>query len=62
MTPPGHVKLKPKFFNHKLNVDPHLTLVQQKQRQMAPFKVRIIKEELNKLLVANFFLEVHYPT
>lgn len=62
MTPPGHVKLKPKFFNHKLNVDPHLTLVQQKQHQMAPFKAQVIKEELNKLLVANFFREVHYPT
>lgn len=36
--------------------------MQQKWCQVAFLKNQIIKEELDKLLVANFVQEVHYPT
>ena len=45
---------------HRLNVDPKMKLVQQRRRVFAPERNKVVMDEVNKLLTANFIKEVYY--
>lgn len=47
---------------HKLNTDPKMMPIQQKQRRFSPDKEVGMKDEIHKLLQARFIWEVQYPT
>ncbi|KAK8923898.1 hypothetical protein KSP39_PZI019097 [Platanthera zijinensis] len=47
---------------HHLNVDPNFTPVQQKKRDATTKLADLIREEVSKLLKANFIREIQYPT
>jgi hypothetical protein len=53
--------INPSIISHKLNVNPSLRPVKQKQRIFAPERNNTIMEEVDKLLMANFIREVFYP-
>lgn len=48
--------------DHKLNVDPTFIPVQQRSRQFKEDMEKVMKEEIRKLLDAQFIEEVSYPT
>ena len=50
-----------KVIEHRLNVDPTKKLIQQKRRVFAPKRKKVVMEEVEKLLAANFIREVFYP-
>ena len=52
--------INPSIISHKLNVNPSLRPVKQKQRVFAPERNKAIIEEVDKLLKANFIREVFY--
>ena len=54
-------KIDPSIIVHKLNVDPMHKPVIQKHRRFNPKRYTTISEEVEKLLVAKFIREVHYP-
>ncbi|KAK8957690.1 hypothetical protein KSP39_PZI001086 [Platanthera zijinensis] len=47
---------------HHLNVDPNFKPVQQKKRDVATKLADPIREEVSKILKANFIREIQYPT
>ena len=49
------------IIQHRLQVDPEKKPVQQRRRVFAPERNKAIMDEVNKLLVANFIREIHYP-
>ena len=49
------------IIQHCLNVDPRKKPVQQRRRVFAPERNKVVMDEVNKLLTANFIREVHYP-
>uniref|UniRef100_A0A2N9ERH4 Uncharacterized protein n=1 Tax=Fagus sylvatica TaxID=28930 RepID=A0A2N9ERH4_FAGSY len=53
--------IDPSIISHKLNVNPSLRPVKQKRRVFAPERNNAIMEEVDKLLTANFIMEVFYP-
>jgi hypothetical protein len=53
--------INPSIISHKLNVNPSLRPVKQKQRVFAPERNNAIMEEVDKLLTANFIREIFYP-
>jgi hypothetical protein len=53
--------INPSIISHRLNIDPSLRPVKQKQRVFAPERNDAIMEEVDKLLTANFIREVFYP-
>uniref|UniRef100_A0A2N9HJA8 Retrotransposon gag domain-containing protein n=1 Tax=Fagus sylvatica TaxID=28930 RepID=A0A2N9HJA8_FAGSY len=53
--------INPSIISHKLNVNPSLRPVKQKQRVFALERNEAIMEEVDKLLTANFIREVFYP-
>ena len=53
--------IDPSIISHKLNVNPCLRPIKQKQRIFAPERNNTIIEEVDKLLTANFIREVFYP-
>ena len=48
------------IIQHHLNVDPKKKPVQQRRRVFALERNRVVMDEVNKLLAANFIREVHY--
>ena len=48
------------ILQHRLNVDPEKKPVQQRRRVFALERNRVVMDEVNKLLAANFIREVHY--
>ena len=52
----------PDYIQHRLNVDPHSKLVQQKTRQSAPIHAEAVQKEVDRLLQAKAIRELHYPT
>ena len=50
-----------KVIEHKFNVDPTKKPVQQKRRVFAPESSKVVVEEVEKLLTAEFIREVYYP-
>ena len=50
-----------KIIQHRLNVNPEYKLVQQKWRIIAPERNKAVIEEVEKLLEADFIMEVFYP-
>ncbi|XP_022888952.1 uncharacterized protein LOC111404368 [Olea europaea var. sylvestris] len=46
---------------HRFNVNPEARSVKQRKRQFAPERREVIKEEITKLLNAQFVREVQYP-
>ena len=49
------------LIQHRLNVDPEKKPIQQRRRVFAPERNKVVMDEVNKLLAANFIREVHYP-
>ena len=49
------------IIQHHLNVDPERKPVQQRRRVFAPERNKVVMDEVNKLLAANFIREVYYP-
>ena len=49
------------IIQHRLKVDPEKKLVQQRRRVFAPERNKAVMDKVNKLFVANFIREVHYP-
>lgn len=48
------------LIQHRLNVDPEKKSVQKRRRVFAPERNKVVMDEVNKLLAANFIREVHY--
>ena len=46
---------------HRQNVDPTKKPVQQRRRFFIPERNKVVMDEVNKLLAANFIREVYYP-
>ena len=53
--------ISPRVIEHKLNVNPKMKPIQQKQRAFTPERNQTITNEVNKLLTAGFIREVYYP-
>ena len=53
--------IDPLIISHKLNVNPCLRPIKQKQGVFAPERNNTIMEKVDKLLTANFIREVFYP-
>ena len=49
------------IIQHRLKVDPEKKLVQQRRRVFTPERNKAVMDKVNKLFVANFIREVHYP-
>ena len=49
------------IIQHRLKVDPEKKMVQQRRRVFAPERNKAVMDKVNKLFVANFIREVHYP-
>ena len=54
-------EISPEVITHKLNTNPSFKPVRQKKQSFALERHIAIKEEVDKLLIANFIWEVHYP-
>ncbi|XP_022897821.1 uncharacterized protein LOC111411533 [Olea europaea var. sylvestris] len=52
--------IDPEVVVHRLNTKPETHPVKQRKRQFAPERRRVIKEEINKLIRAQFIREVNY--
>ena len=50
-----------KIIQHCLNINPECKPVQQKRRIFAPEHNKVVTEEVEKLLEADFIREVFYP-
>ncbi|XP_077232452.1 uncharacterized protein LOC143869779 [Tasmannia lanceolata] len=59
--PAGMPEIDPDVIVHKLSVDPTCRPVKQKRRHFAPERQRAIREEVEKLLRADFIQEIKYP-
>ena len=53
--------IDPTIIMHSLHMDPRALPVKQKKRKFAPKRIHAIREEVNKLLLANYVREVKYP-
>uniref|UniRef100_A0A5B7BB47 Reverse transcriptase domain-containing protein n=1 Tax=Davidia involucrata TaxID=16924 RepID=A0A5B7BB47_DAVIN len=53
--------IDPGVITHRLMVDPLFPPVRQKRRPFAPDRVKVINEEVQRLLEARMIREVHYP-
>ena len=53
--------IDPSVITHHLNVCPSSKLVRQKKRVFAPERDDVVKDEVQKLMVAKFIREVYYP-
>lgn len=53
--------IDPKIAVHRLNINPGARLVKQWKRQFTPERREVIREEINKLVGAQFIREVQYP-
>ena len=53
--------IDPPVITHHLNVSSSCKLVHQKKRVLAPERDNAIKEEVHKLITAEFICEVYYP-
>ena len=53
--------INPSVITHRLNVYPSSKPVWQKKRVFAPERDNVIKEEVQKLIVAKFIWEIYYP-
>ena len=49
------------IIQHRLNVDLEKKPVQQRRRVFAPEQNKVVMDEENNLIAANFIREVHYP-
>ena len=54
-------RIDPNVITHRLNVHPYSKPVRQKKRVFAPKRDKAIKEEVQKLTIAQFIWEVYYP-
>ncbi|GFY91031.1 hypothetical protein Acr_07g0012270 [Actinidia rufa] len=53
--------IDPEIAMHKLFTDPKHSPVRQKRRKFTPERLRVIEDEVNKLIRANVIREAHYP-
>ncbi|XP_074354228.1 uncharacterized protein LOC141693119 [Apium graveolens] len=53
--------IDPNIITYRLNVDPTRKVVKQKKRIYAPDRMKAIKQEVEKLLEAEFIVEVQFP-
>ena len=54
-------RIPPEVITHKLNVNPDFSPARQKKWSFTLERQNTIKEEVDKLLVAKFIQEAHYP-
>ena len=54
--------IHPSIICHKLAIYPQAKSVSQKKRKIREERCKVVKEEVEKLLNANFIKEVRYPT
>lgn len=54
--------IDPSISEHKLNIDPTTTPIKQRLRRFKDEKEDLIKEEVAKLLQANFIREITYQS
>ena len=52
--------IPPEVIIHRLHIDPKVKPVRQKKKSFAPERQKIIDEEVNKLLVADFIRKATY--
>ena len=55
------LEISPKVITHRLNIDPKVKPVRQKKIPFAPERQKVIDEEVNKLLAADFIRKATYP-
>ena len=60
-SPDDMLGIHPDMICHHLNVDPQFRPVRQKKRNIAPNRLSVLEEEIDKLLKAGFIREVMYP-
>ena len=53
--------IDPSMIVHRLNVSPSSSLIRQKMRVFAQEQDKVIADKVQKLLKADFILEVYYP-
>ncbi|GFZ01032.1 hypothetical protein Acr_14g0006670 [Actinidia rufa] len=53
--------IDPEVAMHKLFTKPEYSPVRQKRRKFAPERLKVIEDEVNKLIKANVVREAHYP-
>ena len=53
--------IDPSMIVHRLNVSPSSSLIRQKKRVFAQEQDKVIADKVQKLLKADFILEVYYP-
>ncbi|GFS40353.1 hypothetical protein Acr_00g0068050 [Actinidia rufa] len=56
-----HPGIDPEVAMHKLFTKPEYSPVRQKRRKFAPERLKVIEDEVNKLIKANVVREAHYP-
>ena len=54
-------RIDPSVITHRLNVSPSYKSVRQKKKVFTPERDNVIKEEVHKLVTAEFVCEVYYP-
>ena len=54
------LRIDPQVTIHKLFTDPNYPSILQKRRKFAPKHLKVIKEEVAKLIKANVIRESHY--
>ena len=54
-------RIDPSVITHRLNVSPSYKIFCQKKKLFAPEQDNAIKEEVQKLITAEFIREVYYP-
>ena len=52
--------IDPEIAMHKLFTNPKHSLVRQKQKKFAPERLKVIEDEVKKLIKANVVREIHY--
>ena len=53
--------IPPSIISHSLSVNPVFRPVKQKKRKLGPEILSVVKQEISKLLKADFIREIHYP-
>jgi len=60
-TPNNMPGINPEVICHHLNLDPQFKQIRKKKKNIAPDRLQVLEEEIDKLLKAGFIREVMYP-
>jgi hypothetical protein len=56
------LRISREVIEHKLGINPSYKLIKQKERRYTPERRETIRQEVNKLLEAEFIRPVNYPS